>query len=142
MSAYVSLFAASFIAATFIPFYSEFAVVGMVAVDKNPELVLAIATLGNTLGAAVNWLLGRFFLHYQDRAWFPIRRQQLERAQRWFQRYGVWSLLLAWLPIGGDALTLIAGVMRVRFAIFFLLTAAGKGARYAVLIYTTQGVIG
>lgn len=142
MSAYLSLFAASFIAATFIPFYSEFAVVGMVAIDKNPELVLAIATLGNTLGAAVNWLLGRFFLHYQDRAWFPIRRQQLERAQRWFQRYGVWSLLLAWLPIGGDALTLIAGVMRVRFAIFFVLTAAGKGARYAVLIYTAQGVIG
>lgn len=142
MSAYVSLFAACFIAATFIPFYSEFAVLGMLAIDKNSELVLAIATLGNTLGAAVNWVLGRFFLHYRERAWFPIGRQQLERAQRWFQRYGVWSLLFAWLPIGGDALTLIAGVMRVRFAIFFLLTALGKGARYAVVIYTAQGIVG
>lgn len=142
MSAYLSLFAASFIAATLVPFYSEFAVLGMVAIDKDPELVLVVATLGNTLGAAVNWLLGRFFLHYQDRAWFPIRRPQLERAQRWFQRYGVWSLLLAWLPVGGDALTLVAGIMRVRFPIFFLLTAAGKGARYAVLIYAAEGVVG
>jgi membrane protein YqaA with SNARE-associated domain len=142
MSAYVSLFAASFIAATFIPFYSEFAVLGMVALDKSPELVLAIATLGNTFGAAVNWVLGRFFLHYRERRWFPIGGQHLERAQRWFQRYGVWSLLLAWLPIGGDALTFVAGVMRVRFGIFFILTAIGKGARYAAVIYTAQGVVG
>jgi len=142
MSAYLSLFAVSFLAATFVPFYSEFAVLGMLALDENPELVLATATLGNTLGAAVNWLLGRFLLHYQDRRWFPVTHKQLARAQRWYQRYGVWSLLMAWLPVGGDALTFIAGVMRVRFDIFFILTAIGKGARYAVLIYAVDGVMG
>lgn len=142
MSEYVYLFAASFLAATFVPFYSEFAVIGLLALDANRELVLATATLGNTLGAAVNWGLGRFLLHYRDRRWFPVTRKQLARAQVWFQRYGVWSLLLAWLPIGGDALTFVAGIMRVRFDIFFVLTAVGKGARYAVLIYVFEGLVG
>lgn len=141
MLTYGSLFAASFLAATFVPFYSEFAVVGMLAIDANPAPVLATATLGNTLGAAVNWLLGRFLLHYRDRRWFPVKENQLARAQSWFQRYGVWSLLLAWLPVGGDALTFIAGTMRVRFIIFFALTAIGKGARYAVLIYAVNGTV-
>lgn len=142
MSTYASLFAASFLAATFVPFYSEFAVLGMLAIDEDPAPVLAIATLGNTLGAAVNWLLGRFLLRYRDRRWFPVKESQLARAQKWYQRYGVWSLLLAWLPVGGDALTFIAGTMRVRFALFFVLTAIGKGARYAVLIYAANGFIG
>jgi membrane protein YqaA with SNARE-associated domain len=53
----------------------------------------------------------------------------------------VWSLLFAWLPIGGDALTFIAGIMRVRFSLFLLLTAIGKGARYAVLYLLYSGYI-
>jgi membrane protein YqaA with SNARE-associated domain len=56
------------------------------------------------------------------------------------QKYGAWSLLFAWLPIGGDALTFVAGVMRVRFEIFFALTAIGKGARYAVLYLIYSGL--
>ena len=55
-------------------------------------------------------------------------------AQRWFQKFGFWSLLLAWLPVGGDALTFIAGMMRVRFALFIALTAIGKASRYALLL--------
>lgn len=142
LSAYIALFASAFVAATLVPFYSEVAVVGMVALQANPVLVLATATLGNTLGAAVNWGLGRFLLRYRDRRWFPAEQQQLARAQRWFGRYGVWSLLLAWLPVGGDALTFVAGIMRVPFVLFFALTALGKGARYAVLIYTADELLG
>ena len=138
LSAYLSLFAVCFLAATFVPFYSEFAVLGMLALGESPELVLATATLGNTLGAAVNWLIGRFLLHFRDRPWFPVSEKQLERAQAWYQRWGVWSLLMAWLPIGGDALTFVAGIMRVRFDVFFVLTAIGKGARYALLIYAVD----
>ena len=86
----------------------------------------------------MNWALGRYLLHFSDRRWFPFKPDSLGLAQRWFQRYGVWSLLFAWLPIGGDALTFIAGVMRVRFPIFLLLTAVGKSTRYALLL----GLIG
>lgn len=135
LSAYVGLFMSAFLAATLVPFYSEVAVVGMVALEADPVLVLATATLGNTLGAAVNWGLGRFLLRYRDRRWFPAEQQQLARAQRWFGRWGVWSLLLAWLPVGGDALTLVAGVMRLDLGRFLLLVALGKGLRYVVVVY-------
>lgn len=113
----------------------------MVGLGQDPLLTLTVATLGNTLGAAVNWALGRFLLRFRDRKWFPAKSDNLERAQRWFGKYGVWSLLLAWLPVGGDALTFVAGIMRVRFPIFFCLTAIGKGARYAVLIFFVDAAV-
>jgi len=141
LTAWLVLFGASFLAATVVPFYSEFAVAGMLAAGEPAPGVLVVATLGNTFGAAVNWALGRYLLHFRDRRWFPVKTGQLERAQRWFQRFGVWSLLLAWMPIGGDALTFVAGVMRVRFDVFFVLTAIGKGARYAALILALEPVL-
>ena len=96
---------------------------------------MVVATLGNTLGAVVNWWLGRYLLYFQDRRWFYFSPAQIETAQRWFQRYGFWTLLLAWLPIGGDALTLIAGIMRVRLWLFLLLVGVGKGLRYYSVVY-------
>jgi membrane protein YqaA with SNARE-associated domain len=131
---YVSLFLVSFLAATIVPAYSEVVFAGLLAAGHEPLLLWAWATAGNTLGSAVNWILGRYLLHFQDRRWFPFRGESLQGAQRWFQRYGVWSLLLAWAPVGGDALTFAAGIMRVRFDVFIVLTGIGKGTRYAVLL--------
>jgi membrane protein YqaA with SNARE-associated domain len=131
---YLSLFLVSFVAATLLPAYSEVVFAGLLAAGHEPWALWAWATAGNTLGAVVNYLLGRFLLRFQERRWFPFRPDTLGRAQRWFQRYGVWSLLMAWAPVGGDALTFIAGVMRVRFLVFAVLTAVGKGARYAILL--------
>ncbi len=136
---YILIFFSAFLAATLLPFYSEVLVVAQYL--KDPQswlLVWWIASLGNTLGAAVNWLLGRYLLHYQERKWFPFRTSQLGKAQQWFQKYGVWSLLMAWAPVGGDALTFIAGLMRVRFWLFFALTFIGKAVRYAVVLYLTS----
>jgi membrane protein YqaA with SNARE-associated domain len=138
MIAYLSLFGASFVAATLLPFWSELAVAGMVASGYAAWAVLAAATAGNTLGAAVNWTLGRFLLHYREHRWFPIKGERLALAQRWFRRYGSWSLLLSWMPVVGDTLTFLAGVMRVPFWWFLILTATGKGGRYAVLIFAVD----
>ncbi len=130
------IFLSAFLAATLLPFYSEFLVVG--AATRMPAAAVWIwlaASTGNTLGAWVNWALGRYLLHYQDRRWFPFKVQKLARAQRWFQQYGVWSLLFAWLPLGGDALTFIAGMMRVSPGIFLALTFTGKALRYLAVIF-------
>ena len=134
MEGYLGLFLISLLAATLLPAYSEVVFAGMLSAGYAPLALWLWATAGNTLGAVVNYVLGRFLLHFQDRRWFPFRSGTLERYQRWFQRYGVWSLLMAWAPVGGDALTFVAGVMRVRFPVFLVLTAAGKGARYAILL--------
>jgi len=134
---YSILFLSAFGAATIFPFYSEVVFVGMLEQGYAPLWVWVVATAGNSLGAVINWILGRYLAHFESKRWFPFKPDSMHRSQAWFQKYGIWSLLFAWLPIGGDALTFIAGVMRVRFEIFFVLTAIGKGARYAVvyLIY-------
>lgn len=134
--ALLTLFFSALIAATLFPFYSEAILVALVRQAEYPALLLlVVATLGNTLGSLINWVLGRYLLHYQDRKWFYIKTEQLHKWQSWFNKYGNWSLLFAWLPVIGDPLTFVAGVMRVHWLRFLLLVAAGKAARYAVLIY-------
>ncbi len=134
MEVYLSLFFISFIAASLLPAYSEVMLAGLLVAGHDPLTLWCWATAGNTLGACLNWALGRFLLRYQEHRYFPFKHDSLAGAQKWFQKYGVWSLLMAWAPIGGDALTFVAGIMRVRFIIFFILTAIGKGARYAILV--------
>lgn len=131
---YLGLFTTAFVAATILPAYSEVVVIGMAAAGRDPWMIWLVASVGNTLGSAVNWVLGRYMLHFQDKRWFPFNTESLGRYQGWFQKYGVWTLLLAWAPIGGDALTFIAGIMRVNFFVFLFLTFIGKAARYAILL--------
>lgn len=137
MISYGLLFLSAFLAATLLPFYSEVVLVTLLLDGKNVWALWASATLGNTLGAWVNWVMGRYLLHFENRSWFPFKAESLHRSQAWFQRYGSWSLLFAWLPVGGDALTFIAGVMKVRWWVLLLLCGIGKGARYAVVIWLT-----
>jgi membrane protein YqaA with SNARE-associated domain len=139
LTAYLGLFFTALLAATLLPFYSEVLFAGLLVEGYEPFALWAWATAGNTLGSAVNWALARYFLRFEDRRWFPFREKNLGRAQAWFQRYGVWSLLMAWAPVGGDALTFVAGLMRVRFWLFLLLVGIGKGARYAVVLWMVQG---
>ncbi len=142
MSAYLLLFATAFGAATLLPFYSEVLLVAQLNRGLDPLLLWAFATAGNTLGAVVNWLIGWYLTHFVGRRWFPVRQAELDRAQRWFQRYGTWTLLFSWAPVGGDALTVVAGIMKVRLWVFLLLVTVGKGARYAAVIAATLAVTG
>lgn len=135
MTAYLALFGSAFLAATILPFYSEVVLFAMIRDGGDPLALATVATVGNTLGAVVNWGLGRYLLKFQDRRWFYFKPAQIDRAQRWFQRYGVWTLLLAWMPIGGDPLTLIAGIMRVRLSVFIALVGLGKGLRYLAIVW-------
>lgn len=140
LSAYAGLFLLALVAATLLPAQSEAAlVVLLLSGDYSTAGLLAAAIGGNTLGSLVNWLLGRSIEHYRDRRWFPANAEQLARAQRWYHRYGRWSLLLSWLPIIGDPLTLIAGVMREPLPSFLLIVALAKAVRYLVLAAVTLG---
>ncbi len=141
LPAYVGLFLSALLAATILPASSEVVLATLLASEAyNPPLLLAVATAGNTLGSLVNWILGRFLLHFQDRRWFPLTPAQYERACAWFTRYGVWSLLFAWLPVLGDPLTVVAGALRVGLWRFLILVAIGKAARYAAIAVTVQWV--
>jgi membrane protein YqaA with SNARE-associated domain len=143
MLGYFGLFFTAFLAATLLPLSSEAVLAALAAADgADALLLLAIATIGNTLGAVVNWGLGRFCLRWTGRRWFPFSEDQLTRAADRFRRYGLWSLLFAWVPVIGDPLTFAAGVMRVRVLPFVLLVGLGKGARYAAVLLLARAAVG
>ena len=85
----------------------------------------------------INWALGRFLLMFQARRWFPVSQDQLARAEAWYHRYGRWSLLGSWLPIVGDPLTVVAGVLREPIGPFLVLVTVAKFGRYLVLAMAT-----
>ena len=104
------LFLTSFLAATLLPAQSELVLAGLLTQHAAPAwLLLTVATLGNTAGSSVNWLLGRAVTRFRDRRWFPVSPAALARAEHWYRRYGRWTLLLSWAPVIGDPLTLAAG---------------------------------
>jgi membrane protein YqaA with SNARE-associated domain len=136
------LFAVSFMAATVFPAQSEAALVGLQLAGHPVVLLVAVASVGNTLGAVVNWALGRGVERFRDRRWFPVSASSLDRAAAWYGKWGRWSLLLSWAPIGGDALTVAAGVLREPFWSFLILVAIAKTGRYLVLAAVTAKLLG
>ncbi|WP_312895278.1 YqaA family protein [Rhizobium laguerreae] len=142
MGGYVGLFVAALIAATIFPAQSEAVLLGLIlSGDYSVVALTAVASVGNILGAVVNWLLGRGLEQLKDKRWFPIRPDKLVHAQRWYQRYGKWSLLASWVPFVGDAITVVAGVMKEPLPIFILLVGIAKTARYGILAAVTTGLI-
>lgn len=138
MIAYLGLFTSALIAATVLPMQSEAVLVGLLTAGTSSVTVLLIvATTGNVLGAVINWCLGRFILRWRERRWFPASDRQLARAEGWYRRYGRWSLLGSWLPVVGDPLTIVAGILREPLIPFLILVTLAKGARYLVLASVT-----
>lgn len=137
---YAGLFMVAMGAATLLPLQSEALLVGLLAAQSQPVGVLiGVASLGNVLGSTVNWWLGRSIERFRDRRWFPLKEPAFGRAQRWYHRYGRWTLLLSWVPIIGDPLTLVAGVLREQLVSFVLIVAIAKTARYLVVAGLTLG---
>jgi len=136
MMGYLSLFVSAFLAATLLPFSSEVLLATYVLSGEYNLMWLWIwATLGNVTGSVVNWVLGRYFIQLVARSRFLFSQSEIDKAQDLFLKYGVWTLLLAWLPVVGDPLTFIAGVFRVPILLFIVLVFLGKGSRYFVVIY-------
>ena len=133
---YFQLFIISFLAATILPLSSELVLSTMLLIDSfNKYLLLVVASFGNILGSSVNWYLGKKILIFKDMKWFPANERQIAKGEIYFKKYGIWSLLLAWVPIIGDPLTILAGILRVKFFTFLLLISISKISRYIFLIF-------
>jgi membrane protein YqaA with SNARE-associated domain len=142
IAAYGGLFMAAFFAATLLPLQSESVLTGLLVASDHPAAMLvAVASVANTVGSCLNWLLGRYVERFRGRRWFPASDAALSRAQAWYQRYGHWSLLLSWAPLIGDPLTVAAGVLREPFMRFVLLVALAKTTRYVVLALIVTGIV-
>lgn len=132
---YGVLLVSAFVAATLLPAQSELVLAGLLAAGSgDPGMLFVVATIGNTAGSVVNWAVGRGVEPVLGKRWFLGVRERYERAACIFRRYGRLSLVFAWLPIVGDALTVAAGAARVPIMPFVALVAAGKAARYAFIM--------
>lgn len=139
---YAALFALSFLASTLLPVGSEWLLVLMLLKGYDPVSSVLVATTGNTLGACTTWLVGRYGGDWLLGRLFRISEQQRQRAEVWYQRYGIFSLLFSWLPVVGDPLCLVGGLLKIRFLVFITLAGAGKLVRYAAIAWLTVRMAG
>jgi membrane protein YqaA with SNARE-associated domain len=132
---YLALLALSFAAATLLPIGSEWLLATLVLQGGDPLSLVVTATAGNLLGAISTWLVGRYGGEFLIRRCLRIDPETQRAAEERYARYGIWSLLLSWVPIIGDPLCLIAGLFRVRLGIFIPLVGFGKLGRYLLLVW-------
>jgi len=130
-----ALFVSAFLSATLLPGGSE-ALLLLKLHEGQPWLpLILVATAGNLLGSLVTYAMGRAGNLVLHRRLLRINEQSLARAEAWFGRWGLPSLLLVWLPVVGDPLCLVAGLFRVGPLPFIVLVGAGKLARYGFLAW-------
>lgn len=134
---YPALFFLSFLASTLIPLGSEWLLVTLVVQGFAPLPVVLVASVGNFLGACTSYVIGVYGSAFLTAKILRMNEQDCARAERFFTRYGSWSLLLSWLPVIGDPLCLVAGMLKVAFGRFALLVVTGKVARYAAVAWAT-----
>jgi membrane protein YqaA with SNARE-associated domain len=132
----IFLLLVSFFAATIFPAQSEILLAVMYSKgDISPILLLAVASIGNITGSCVNWLIGFYIRRFQGYKWFRINQNQMIKSSDLFRKYGLFTLLFAWVPFVGDPLTIVAGIFRVPFFTFIILVGMGKIARYIAILY-------
>jgi membrane protein YqaA with SNARE-associated domain len=130
---YIYLFILSFMASTVIPIGSEWLLVSMIMKGFDPLLTISAATAGNTLGACTTYGIGIYGSTWVTRKLFGMDENSQKRAEKFYVRYGIWSLLFSWLPLVGDSICFAGGLLRIHFGMFLALVSAGKLIRYGLL---------
>ena len=126
-----TLFFSALISSTLFPGGSEALLLYKLSEGGDAVLLVAVATVGNLLGSLITYAMGRLGNEAVHKKWLRMDEAKVARAEEWFGKYGMPSLLLAWLPIVGDPLCLVAGLLRCHLLYFLVLVTIGKAARYA-----------
>jgi membrane protein YqaA with SNARE-associated domain len=132
---YAGLFIAAFLAATILPLSSELVLSALLVSGLSATTLVLVATLGNVLGSLLNYMLGYWASLGIVKKWLKYSESEFLRAEQRFKKYGIFALLFAWLPIIGDPITVVAGVLRIHLAWFLILVTTGKLIRYVVISY-------
>ena len=136
---YITLFLVSFGAATLLPLGSEALYLYDIQTGESFFLLWLFASVGNTLGSVVNYWLGLKGESYLEGKGH-LSVEKMQKAKGYFDRFGGFTLLLSWVPIIGDALTFIAGVLRYNFKWFVAIVFVAKATRYAAIGFLLQSL--
>ena len=129
------LFFSALVSATLFPGGSEILLLSRLHDGGSATSLVLTATLGNVLGSLITYGMGRLGNEAVHKRWLRISEAQLQRAERWFAGYGRPALILAWLPVVGDPLCLVAGMLRCGLFSFLALVTLGKLGRYTLLAW-------
>lgn len=129
---YLILFISAFVSATLIPFGSEALLIYDIKEGFNIPLLLFVATLGNSLGSIVNYFLGLKGEEYLIKKKL-LKEKSILKTKKYFDKYGAFCILFSWLPIIGDPITFIAGILKFNLKLFILLVVIAKFLRYFVI---------
>ncbi len=136
---YPGLFLASFLASTILPFGSEGIVVYLISQKFNFLNVVIVASVGNFLGACTSYYIGLKGRGLVE-SYLGINSNDIEKAEKYFSKYGSYMLLFTWLPVIGDTLTVASGILRLKFWVFSVLVFTGKFLRYLAVAYLAGAV--
>lgn len=132
---YLGMLLAAFLAGSFFPFSSEAVMVGLMATGLNPWQLMIYGTIGNVLGSAFNYGVGRLGKVEWFEKYLHVKQRDLDRAERFMAGRGAWMGFFAFLPVLGSAITILLGLMRANVVITFIAITLGKIFRYIILIY-------
>ena len=132
---YLGMLLAAFLAGSFFPFSSEAVMVGLMATGLNPWQLMIYGTIGNVLGSAFNYGVGRLGKVEWFEKYLHFKQRDLDRAERFMAGRGAWMGFFAFLPVLGSAITILLGLMRANVVITFIAITLGKIFRYIILIY-------
>jgi len=131
---YIGLFAASFLAATIVPFSSEVVLVGLYLEGFDPFFLVLVASLGNWLGGMTSYLLGLLGKEDWLVKFFGVKKEKVLGFSGSVKKYGYYSALLCWLPVVGDVIAVALGFFRVKVVPVAVFMLIGKMLRYIVLV--------
>ncbi|NDW10828.1 YqaA family protein [Dysgonomonas sp. 520] len=132
---YIGLFLACFLAATILPFSSDFIFVGLLIAGLSVWPCILIATLGNWLGGMTNYFLGRLGKIEWIEKYLKIPPEKIYKMHAWLQGKGAFMAFFTWVPFVGDLMAVALGYMRANFTLVTLSMLAGKFSRYVVVMY-------
>lgn len=138
---YIGLFLASFLAATILPFGSEVVFVGLIAAGLNGWSCVFIASVGNWLGGMTNYYLGHLGKVEWIEKYLKIKKEKIDKMQRWLQGKGAAMAFFSFLPVVGDIIALALGFMRANVYIVNATMFAGKFVRYVLIMYGVNWII-
>ena len=132
---YWGMLIASFIAGSVFPWSSEAIMLGLLAAGLDPEGLIIYGTIGNVLGSMFNYWVGSFGRIDWIEKYLHVKKESLDRAERFMNGHGAWIGFFAFLPLLGSAIAILLGLMRANILITVISMTLGKLLRYIILVY-------
>ena len=130
----IILFFVSIESATIIPPQTDVLLLGLFSVKKySALLLLSTAVAGSVLGGLINYFIGKYLRVFENKKWFPVKKKYLKQTEALFKKHGKTALLLAGMPVVGDAVAFTAGMLHINPALFALCAAISRAVRYGFL---------